>query len=179
MEQFRSFDQLRTNELSVNRNGFFRPSFNLTDGQFSYGKLSYASIWKTVTILETAQQTWTIKRKGIFSRTLIITGQNDEELGMVIPEVWSRKIKLNMNNGFDAEFFNKKLFTRTFSLVNDSYGDILSIKTGLWSFKTPFAITFNLDLLKSIPNLPLMALLGVNLILIKQAQSAATAGAGS
>jgi hypothetical protein len=42
MNQFRSFDQLRTNELIIIRNGFFRPSFELSDGQFSYGKLSHS-----------------------------------------------------------------------------------------------------------------------------------------
>ncbi|WP_419699096.1 hypothetical protein [Mucilaginibacter sp. NFX135] len=32
MNQYRSFDLLKTNELSVIRHGFFRPWFELTDG---------------------------------------------------------------------------------------------------------------------------------------------------
>lgn len=176
MNQFRSFDQLRTSELSITRNGFFRPGFELTDGQFSYGKLSYANLWKTTTILETAQKKWIIKRKGIFNRSLLIHDHDGMEIGIVTPEILSRKVKLSMNNGFEAMYLNKKIFTRTFSLTSDQYGDILDVKTLMWGFKKPFEISVNLDKLKSIPDLPLLALLGVNLILIKQAQAAAAAG---
>ncbi|WDF75302.1 hypothetical protein ACFGVS_02340 [Mucilaginibacter sp. AW1-7] len=176
MEQFRSFDQLRTNQLIIIRNGFFRPSFELSDGQFSYGKLSYGNIWKTTMILESAQKTWIIKRKAIFSRTLLIKDVNEIELGAITPEILSRKVKLSMNNGFEAVYAYKKIFTRTFSLTNDQYGDILSVKTAVWGFKKPFEVSIDLDKLKSIPDMPLLVLLGVNLILIKQAQAAAAAG---
>ncbi len=176
MEQFRSFDQLRTNELVIIRNGFFRPTFELSDGQFSYGKLSYASLWKTTMILESAKQTWIIKRKAIFSRTLLIKDTNEMELGAVTPEILSRKVKLSMNNGFEAMFAYKKLFTRTFSLVSDQYGEILGVKAVMWGFKKPFEVSVDLDKLKAIPDMPLLALLGVNLVLIKQAQAANAAG---
>ncbi|GAA3979463.1 hypothetical protein [Mucilaginibacter dorajii] len=178
MEQFRSFDQLRTNELTVTRNGFFRPCFELTDGQFIYGNLSYANLWKTTMILESAQKKWIIKRKGILSRSLLVKDINEMQIGIVTPEILSRKVKLSMNDGFEAMYLNKKLFTRTFSLTSDQSGDILDIKTTLWGFKKPFTILVDLDKLNKIPNMPLLALLGVNLILIKQAQAAAAAGAG-
>jgi hypothetical protein len=178
MNDYRSFDQLRTNELVITRNGFFKPSFELSDGQFTYAKLSYASLWKTTVILESAQKTWIIKRKGIFSRSLLIKDTNEMEIGTVMPEILSRKVKLSMNDGFEAIYLNKKLFTRTFSLTSDQYGDILDIKTNLWGFKKPFTVSVDLDKLKKIPDMPLLALLGVNLILIKQAQAAASAGAG-
>jgi hypothetical protein len=178
MNDFRSFDQLRTNELVILRKGFFRPTFELSDEQFSYGKLSYASMWKTKMILESAQKTWFIKRKAIFSRTWLIKDKNEMELGAVTPELLSRKVKVSMNDGFEAMFSYKKLFTRTFTLVSDQHGDILSIKTAMWGFKKPFEVSVDLDKLKKIPDMPLLALLGVNLILIKQAQAAASAGAG-
>jgi hypothetical protein len=178
MDQFRSFDQLRTNQLIIIKNGFFRPSFELSDGQFSYGKLSHSSMWKTTTILESAQKTWIIKRKAIFSRTLLIKDVNEIELGAVTPEILSRKVKLSMNNGFEAMYAYKKLFTRTFSLTSDQHGDILSVKAAVWGFKRPFEVSVDLDKLKAIPDMPLLVLLGVNLILIKQAQAAAAAGTG-
>lgn len=179
MDQFRSFDQLRTNQLTVLRNGFFRPSFELTDGQFSYGKLSFPNLWKTTVLLEAEKQTWTVKRKGIFSRLLIIYDNNGMELGVVTPEVFKRTVKLSMNNGFEAAYLYKKIITRTFSLTSDQYGDILDIKTVVWGVKKPFEITADLDKLKKLPEMPLLALLGVNLILMKQRQAAAAAGAGS
>ncbi|WP_184549400.1 hypothetical protein [Mucilaginibacter sp. FT3.2] len=176
MNDYRSFDLLRTNQLSIVRNGFFKPSFELTDGQFVYGKLSYASVLKTRTTLETAQKTWIVKRKGIFNRSLLIIDSNEMELGVVTPELLSRKVNLNMSDGFTATYLNKKMFTRTFSLTNDQYGDILDIKTSLWGFKKPFKVSVDLDKLKAIADMPLLVLLGVNLILLKQAQAAAAAG---
>ncbi|MDN3580934.1 hypothetical protein [Mucilaginibacter flavus] len=176
MEQYRSFDQLRNNQLAITRTGFFRPYFELSGGQFTYGKLSYASLWKTKMILESAQNTWIIKRKGAFSRSLLVTDSNEMELGIVTPELLSRKVNLMMNNGFEAVYLAKKLFTRTFSLTSEQYGDILDIKTELWGMKKPFTITVDLDKLKQIPDMPLLALLGVNLILMKQAQAAAAGG---
>lgn len=172
MDQFRSFDQLRTNELSVLRHGFFKLWFELTDGQFCYGKLSYGNFWKTIYILEVEKKTWIIKHKGIFKRSFLINDPDGMNLGVVTPEIWSRKIRLSMNNGFEAVYLNKKLISRTFTLTNDQFGDILNIRTELWGFKKPFKVSFDLDMLKKIPELPLLALLGINLVLIKQAKAA-------
>lgn len=172
MDQFRSFDLLRTNELTVIRHGFVRPWFELTDGQFSYGKLSYGNFWKTISVLEVEKKTWIIKRKGMFSRTYLINDLDGSNLGSVTPEIWSRKIILSMNKGFEAVYLNKKLISRTFSLINDQFGDILSIRTQLWGLKKPFNVSFDPEMLKKIPELPLLALLGINLLLIKQAKAA-------
>ena len=142
------------------------------DGQFCYGKLSYANFWKTITVLEVENKTWIIKRKGVFKRTFLINDPDGSNLGSVTPEIWSRKTILSMNNGFGGVYLNKKLISRTFSLINNQFGDILSIKTELWGFKKPFKVSFDLDMLKKIPDLPLLALLGINLVLIKQAKAA-------
>lgn len=172
MDQFRSFDQLRTSELTVLRHGFFKPWFELTDGQFCYGKLSYGNFWKTITVLEIEKKTWVIKRKGVFKRSFLINDTNEMNLGQVTPEIWSRRIRLSMNDGFEAVYLNKKLISRTFSLTSDQFGDILNVRTALWSIKRPFQISFDLNMLKQIPDLPLLALLGINLVLIKQAKAA-------
>jgi hypothetical protein len=178
MDQYRSFDQLRTNELSVIRHGFWRPWFELTDGQFCYGKLSYNSLWKTASVLESAQKTWIVKRKGIFSRALLINDVDGMLIGTITPEIWSRKTMLNLDNGFEAVYLNKKIFTRTLSLINTQYGDLLNIKTESWKLKTPFKIFMEPAVIKNIPNLPLLALLGVNLVLQSQERAAASAGVG-
>jgi len=78
-----------------------------------------------------------------------------------------------MDNDFKASFITKAFLSRTYTWTNDQYGDILSITPSLWSFKTPFKITLELNLLKTIPALPLLTLLGINLILLRQSQAAA------
>lgn len=176
MNNYRDISMLKTTELYIARKGWFKPVFTLTDGQFDYGKLSHTGFWKPVSILETANNTWLIKRKGALKRSLIINDINDIEIGTIVPELFTRKIKLSLSNGFEATYLNKKIFKRTFSLINDQYGDILDIKTALWSVKKPFNISINPDLIKNMPDIPLFALLGVKLIMIKQAQAQASAG---
>jgi len=178
MNDYRSFDQLRTNELSVIRHGFWRPWFELTDGQFCYGKLSYDGLWKVGAILESAQKTWIIKSKGIFSRVLLINDTDGMQIGTITPEIWSRKTMLSLDDGFEAVYLNKKVFTRTFSLINTQYGDLLNIKQESWKLKTPFKVFLEPDVLKNIPNPSLLTLLGINLVLQNQKKAAASAGVG-
>lgn len=172
-DKFRSFDQVRVSELQVIRHGFWRPWYELTDGQFSYGKLTYTGILKYSCILETASGSWIVKRKSWVGRKLTIEQPDNVEIGLITPEIWSRKIKLELNSGLTATFYNKKILSRTCTWVNDQLGDILNIETKLWSRKQPFIVKIDPDMIKKVPELPLLALLGINLILLKQAQAAA------
>ncbi|WP_121809853.1 hypothetical protein [Mucilaginibacter kameinonensis] len=174
MDQFRSFDLLRVQELPVLRHGFWRPWYELTDGQFSYGKLTYTGALKRNCILETAKGSWMVKRKSWVGRKLIIEQPDGMETGLITPEIWSRKITLELNNGLTATFYNKKILSRTYTWVNEQLGDILSVETKLWSRKQPFIIKIDPDMIKKVPELPLLALLGINLVLLKQAEAAAT-----
>ncbi|PAW94472.1 hypothetical protein CKK33_13630 [Mucilaginibacter sp. MD40] len=144
MEQipnFRSIDQLRTNELFINRVGWWRPYYELSDGQFTYARLSYKSIFNRYAILEFAAGLFTIKRKSLIGRTMLLNHGEDEVIGEIEPAIWKRDVKLNMNNGFEAIYKFKKLFGRSFTLLNESQGDILEIKQLIWSFKQPFSVT--------------------------------------
>lgn len=173
MDQFRSFDQLRAPELPVLRHGFWRPWYELTDGQFSYGRLTYIGALKRNCILETANGSWTVKRKSWIGRKLIIEQPEGIEIGLITPEILSRKITLELNNGLIATFYNKKILSRTYTWLNDQLGDILNVETKLWSRKQPFIVKIDPDLIKKVPELPLLALLGINLVLLKQAEAAA------
>ena len=166
---------MQNSELSVMRHGFFRPWFELSDGQFSYGKLSSISIWRNTVAIETAQDSWIIKRKSLMSRIFFIQQPEGANVGTVTPEILSRKTVLNMDNGFTAALNSKAFFSRTYIWANDQYDEMVAIKPSAWSYKTPFTVTIDLNLEKNIPYLPLLALLGVSLILLKQAAQAATA----
>lgn len=174
MDQFRSFDQLRVPELPVLRHGFWRPWYELTDGQVSYGKLTYTSAFKHTSILESTNGSWIVKRKSWTGRKLIIEQLDGVEIGVITPEFWSRKTKLELNSGLSAIFYNKKILSHTYTWVSDTQGDILNVETKVWSRKQPFIVKIDLDMIKKVPELPLLALLGINLILLKQAQAAAT-----
>ncbi|GAB3930482.1 hypothetical protein [Mucilaginibacter myungsuensis] len=174
MESFRPFDQVRVNELTVIRHGFVRPCYTLTDGQFVYGKLSYTGWFKPTGVLETATNSWHITPKGLFSRTLYISMPDvDQVIGEVRPELWGRKIKLEMTNGFDAFFTMKKVFSRTYTMMNAQHGDLFDIETKLWKMKTPFKISFDPIVSKAVTDMPLLFLLGIYLVLMRQQQAAA------
>lgn len=170
---FRPFDQLRVSELTVNRIGYFRPFYELTDGQFIYAKLSAIGWFRPTMILEMAGNRWEITAKGFFNRTLSINKSETGNIGSVKPEAWTRKINLNMNDGFQAYFMSKKTFSRTVFFTSDQYGDMFSIDPNLWKFKTPFRVTFNPDMLKQLPDLPMYMLIGIYMILLRQQQAAA------
>ncbi|QKJ30515.1 hypothetical protein HQ865_12365 [Mucilaginibacter mali] len=170
---FRPFDQLRVNELMVNRIGYFRPSYELNDGQFIYAKLSTAGWFKPTAILETADNRWELVPKGLFRRTLYINKSATENIGSVKPEAWTRKISLGMNDGFQAHFTSKKVFSRTVYLNSDQYGDMFSIEPNLWKFKMPFRVTFNRDILKQVPEIGMYMLIGIYMVLLRQQQAAA------
>jgi hypothetical protein len=173
MDQFRSFDQLRVTELPVLRHGFWRPWYELTDGQFSYGKLTYIGALKRNCTLETANGSWTVKRKSWLGRKFIIEQPDGMEIGLITPQVWCRKINLTLNNGLTATFYNKKILSHNYTWVSEQLGDILNVQTKFWSWKKPFIVKIDPDLIKKTPELPLLALLGINLVLLKQAEAAA------
>lgn len=173
MDQFRSFDQLRVTELLIIRHGFWRPWYELTDGQFSYGKLTYIGALKRTCTLETYSGSWTIRRKSWVGRKFIIEQPEGIEIGLITPEIWSRKITLELNKSLTVTFYNKKILSRTCTWVNDQLGDILNIEAKLWSWKQPFIVKIDPDMIRKVPELPLLALLGINLVLLKQAEAAA------
>lgn len=173
MEYYRNFDQLRTTGLPVIKHGFWRPWYELTDGQFTYGKLTYTNAFKNCCLLETATGSWNIRRKGLLSRKLVIEQPAGEEIGMVVPQRWCRKIQLSLNKGFTATFFNKKVLSHNYTWVSEQYGDILVVQTKFWSWKRPFVVQIEPEMAKTVPHLPLLALMGINLVLLKQAEAAA------
>jgi hypothetical protein len=179
MNDFRNFTQVKTNELFVTRHKWFCPYYELTDGQFIYGKLSYKGIWKRHAIIETADGLWTLKIKGWFNNTMLLNEGEDKTIGSVKPSHWKRDTSLKLNNGFEATYIYKKLFSKSLTLTNSTDGDILEVRQKTFSMKKPFEVTISPQKQKSKLNLPLFALIGASTILLRQAQASAAAGAGA
>ena len=174
MNNYRAFDQLRVNELTVLKHGWFKSTYEVTDGQFTYGSLRYNDWWGRSAIIETAADSWVIASKGMFKPTLFISQlSKGAVIGEAKPDTWTHKIKLTIYNGFEAVLNTKKIFTTTLTLSNDQYGDILSIKQNIWKFKTPLTITFDPLMQKKIAELPLLILLSIRLVLLRQQRAAA------
>ena len=175
MEQFNSFDPNSAGELNIVRNGWFYPSFILTDGVNKYGKLSYTYNWRRVGIIETAQQCWNIEFGKLFTRDILI---NDASTGQTIAVVkttlWRGKVSLEFTDGQTLLFRREGIFSRKHIWYSEQYGNLLSTESRLFSFKQPFKVRPEQSTFKNYDYLVLLAFLSVHLILIRRARVAAT-----
>jgi len=172
MENYRSFDQLRTSELQVIRHGFFNAWFEITDGQFSYGKIAYRYFSRARARIETADNAWTFRRKQLFSRTVLIFNKDNELIGETTRQFFSQGGKLSMLNGFNAEFVRTSFFPSEFSWISNQQGEILKIHRRLFLFFTGAEITINPSV-RLMPEVPLLSFLSIHLSLLRRRRRAA------
>lgn len=173
--EYRDFSQVKTNELFVTRHKWLCPYYELTDGQFVYGKLSYKNHWRRHAIIQTADGRWAIKHKGWFKCAMVLSQNEDESIGTIEPQRWKRDTLIKLDSGFEANYFYKKLFAKALTLSNAAQGDMLQVVAKHFSIKTPFRVLVDASPQKVKLNIPLLALIGVNLILLKQERNAAAA----
>jgi hypothetical protein len=174
MNNFRKFDQLRTTELQVIRKGFFNPTYILTDGQFDYAQLSCLGAFKREKIIETAEGNYRVKQIGWLGKeTQIIDEAKGQVIGAVKRNSWDTKVALEMTNGFNAILKRGPgFFSRELNWTNDQYGDAIKIKS-CYKWHTSFKITYDSNIIKTTFPLALITLIGVNIIMVRQAQAAA------
>jgi hypothetical protein len=175
MDPYRTIALLRTNQLTVTKRGWIHPCYQLTDGQFCYGKLKYTSWTRRGAWLETFDGVWRVSPKSWLSQSFFIWSSEGEKLGEVIQKWWSCKMNIVLKDNFEAAFTRKKFFSKSYTLANDQAGEILKVDQKYFNFKRPLTVTFEPNLIKTIPNLPLLMLLGVQLVLFRQAEAAAAA----
>jgi hypothetical protein len=173
MEDLKDTNELSANELIIVKKGFWHPTFELINGQLVYGKLSFRSNIKRDAIIEMPHITYTLKRKGWFNRTILINHGEDETVGTLIPETWKRDFNLKMNNGFEATYSYKKLFSKSLTLNSVADGDILQINQKTFNFKQPYTVSIDLITKQNnMPPLPLLAFMGLVIIMLRRQQAA-------
>lgn len=176
LSNLRNIDQLRTSELTVTRIGWWRPYYELSDGQFTYARLTYKGTFKRYAVLESAAGVFTIKRKAILSRIMMLNSGEDKAIGELEPATWTRDVTLRMDNGFEATYQFKKLFSRAYTLTSETYGDILELKQMAWSIRKAFSVTILPDNgQQGKPDIGILTMIGVHFILLRQAQAAGAA----
>jgi len=163
-------DTKQVTELSTLRHGWFSPHYELTDGTYSYGELSYDWLsrrWATAT---TATGSWLFKRDGIFSRTILIVDQNGVYVGKTTRDWFSRKRSLTLQTGFKAEFYRSSLLYPEFVWESSGYGTIMRIK----SFPFNLNDTIYIDpSMTPASVMPLLIFLGMHLTILRRRRRAA------
>ncbi|MCC8425468.1 hypothetical protein [Mucilaginibacter sp. UR6-11] len=173
---FSKIDALRTTQLQVTRSGLFKPVYTLTDGQFTYGQISCGDYLGRKMNIDTASGSWLIKQIGFLGKQIqIIDKSKAEVIGRITKNIWETKTLLEMNDGFSALL--KKgpgFFSRELNWANDQYGECIKI-ISTCKCTTPFNITIDDRLPKTTAPVALIILIGINLVLQRQAQAAAVA----
>lgn len=172
MDNYRSFDLLRANELSIIKHGFFNNSYEISDGQFLYGKVSYRLFSRCRAVVETADGAWTFSRKQLFSRTIIISKGGGEIIGEVTRGFFSQTSELKLYNGFEASFAHTSFLPVEFTWSNSAYGEMLKIRGRIFAFYNTVKITINSPG-RPIAETPLLAFLSIHLLLLRQRRKAA------
>src|ERR1700722_5125750 len=112
---YAKLDTKQVTELTMLRHGWFSPHYELTDGAYSYGSLSYrwGSGLKATAVSATG--TWIFKRDDGFGRKILITDENGQPVGEITSDRFIRKRFLTLQTGFKAQFCRSSFFSREFT----------------------------------------------------------------
>jgi hypothetical protein len=167
---FSILDTKKANELFMIRKGWFSPEYELTDNVYSYGKITYRRLSMCKATVTTANNTWILKRKGIFSRTLLITNQDGMILGQATQELFSRKVVFALQTGFSAEFYKPSIWARKYVWESGGYGKIMHIHSNPFRLRNTIYIDQSMAPAALIP---LLTFLGSYLIILRRKRQAA------
>lgn len=163
-------DPKKTTELFLTRQGWFSREYELTDNAYSYGQLAYRRFSRRKAIVTTATDNWTFKIESIFSRTILITDQNEEIIGKATRAIFSRKTLLTMQNGFRGEFYRPSIWAREYIWEFGEYGRIMHI------YSNPLSLMDIIGIDQSTAPaalIPLLTFLGSYLIILRRRRKAA------
>jgi hypothetical protein len=169
---YNTLDTKKTNLLNVVRRGWLSPEYDLTDGNYSYGKMKYTGIFKRKPVAETATEQWRFVFEGFTRRSFIILDKNGVQIGKLSREMFSRTSYLVMATGFTAQFRPTSLFSRTSVWEADGYGTIMHINNPFFAARYPVTIAQS-----AAPQavMPLLIFLGVHRIIVDQQKKAMAA----
>jgi hypothetical protein len=163
-------DVNKTSELYLLRQGWFSPEYELTDKVYNYGKLSYHMFSRRKATATTASSTWIFKREGLFSRTILVTDENDVFIGKTTRDWFSRKRLLILQTGFQAEFYRPSIWSREYIWNSEGYGKIMHIISNPFNLKDTIYIDQSMTPASLIP---LLIFLGGHLTILRNRRRAA------
>ncbi|RVU03123.1 hypothetical protein EOD41_04095 [Mucilaginibacter limnophilus] len=170
---FTKFTNRNIQQLFVHRRGMINPDYELTDEMYSYGKLSYKWLsMRRKAAVETADSTWNFQFKSLWKTSLEITNQNEEVIGTLTTKVFSWSYTLVMNSGFTAVFRKTSFWKPRYVWENAMQAPIIRIESPV------FKATDNIFIEQGttpVEMIPLLAFLGIHLIIIRRQREAAAA----
>ncbi len=157
--------------LKIIRTGWFRASFELTDGKASYGELVYPYFFSKKAVVKTASASWVFQQK-FFSRTIFITDENGLNVGELRMKWFGRSAKLHLENGPVFSFTQPWFFKRQYFWLDNQQEQIASLKPHF--FSRTIDVAFEKGLQSQTLSL-LLVFLGTHLITLRRRRRAAAA----
>jgi hypothetical protein len=163
MDQHKTPDGLQTIEIDVTRRGFSKPVMEFSDGESFYCKIDLAD-YKHVWTFDTPTGTYQFKREGKPSHTWVLTDPKGEIITAFEPLAHRNNTTITLSDGFTANLSIGGVWYFKGTWSNDQYPFLLSVSKRWWSYGKPFKITIDTSLLTKVPELSLLAVLGIYLL---------------
>ena len=170
---FRSFSQLQSPNLTVIRNGWFSPKYEITDGTYTYARITYKGfLWQNA-VAETSEAIWNLRLENFFPRKVTVTNKEDKRVGIIDLGFFKKNATLTLNGGKTLQFNKQSFWKSTYFWEDPKRGKILTINAELFSNKV--AALYIHDKVISNPLIPLLSLLAIHLVLVKRRKHLAAA----
>jgi hypothetical protein len=166
---YQLLDTRKTVELYLVRQGWFSREYELTDNACSYGKIKYPLFSRRKAVANTATDRWAFKKNGIFSRSILITGQNGEVIGKATRSMFSNRTVLTMQDGFRGEFYRPSIWVKEYIWESGVHGKIMHINSNPFSLMDLVWIDQSIE---PVALIPLLTFLGSYLIILRRRRKA-------
>jgi len=125
MNNYSVFHQSRIKQLYTVRDGWIRKTYQLTDGSFSYGMLSYSGFFDPVVQIDTADTTWILRKTG-FS-TMEVVDPHGKVTAFIERKWFSSKTIFTAVDGFVAIHYKPSFWRRAYEWVTEE-GQVLIVQ---------------------------------------------------
>ncbi|HEY0896186.1 MAG TPA: hypothetical protein VGE15_06515 [Sphingobacteriaceae bacterium] len=170
---FRSFSQLKSPSLTIIRSRWFTPDYEITDGTYTYARLTYKGfLWQSA-VAETSEAVWTLRFEGFFPRKVVVCNKEDKKVASIELGWLSNRSALTLNGGKQLFFVRESLWNSSFSWEDLKRGKIMTINGQHFSRKVA-SLEIH-DKVVANPLIPLLSLLALHLVLVKRRKHLAAA----
>jgi len=163
---YATLDTKSTNELYLQRKGWFSREIELTDNAaYDYGKIKCHRLSRHIATVITAANTWIFKRAQNSGRYISVTDANGVVVGTATRDIFSRVTILSLQTGFVAKFYKPSIWSLHYVWKSDGYGEIMHIDGRSFSLRE----TVSIDQSRTpVSLIPLLIFLGSYLVILKK-----------
>ena len=169
----KAIKRVRNKTLEWIQIGKFKREFELKSAEGLFGKLKWEKAFGSLASAVTTEGDWTFKRAGFLNpRVSVRIPGSDKDIAIFKPS-WTGNGILEFDTGTRFKWENKNFFRTEWVFVDQNEMNVLSIKMKPGLLKTSARV----EILRDVPEVSLLASLGMYLIILMRDDSAASTAA--